>query len=98
MRQSQGQVRPSPSNTRVGHRPAGQRPLTERQQRVVDFIGSFHAEHGYAPTIRQIAEQFGFRSPNGVICHLRALQKRGVICWVPNACRTLQIISQASAN
>ncbi|GIW94253.1 MAG: LexA repressor [Pirellulaceae bacterium] len=69
--------------------------LTERQQRVFEFIRDFIRAHGYGPTVREIAEQFGIRSPNGVICHLRALEKKGIIRRAPNKSRTIELTEEA---
>ena len=46
--------------------------LTQRQQEVYDMIRSLIVDRGYGPTVREIGEQFGIKSPNGVMCHLRA--------------------------
>lgn len=56
-----------------------QEQLTKKQQVVFDFIRSRIADEGYGPTIREIADEMGFSSPNGVICHLTALEKKGLI-------------------
>lgn len=53
--------------------------LTKRQQQVYRFIRQYVQEHGYAPTVREIADRFQMRSPNGVMCHLRALERKGFI-------------------
>ena len=53
-----------------------QETLTKRQQIIFDFIREKIEQRGYGPTIREIADEMGFRSPNGVICHLTALQKK----------------------
>ena len=33
-------------------------PLTDRQKEVLDFIGNYIAEQGYAPTLREVAFEF----------------------------------------
>ena len=55
-----------------------QERLTKRQQRVFDFIVD-RISNGHSPTIREIAEAMDFSSPNGVMCHLSALEKKGLI-------------------
>lgn len=55
--------------------------LTMPQQRVYDFIRRRILERGHPPTIREICAEMGFSSPNGVICHLRPLEKKGYIHW-----------------
>lgn len=54
------------------------KPLTERQQQIMDLIRE-GVERGRAPTVREIAQACGIASPNGVMCHLRALEKKGHI-------------------
>ncbi|BCS51856.1 transcriptional repressor LexA [Geobacter sp. SVR] len=51
--------------------------LTERQQKVLDFITRFTQTHGYSPTVRDIAAHLGVSSPSGVNRHLEALEKKG---------------------
>jgi len=54
------------------------RPLTDRQRDIYRFyIDESFA--GRTPSIREIGERFGIRSPNGVMCHLRALVKKGAL-------------------
>jgi repressor LexA len=54
-------------------------PLTAKQQKIYDFICHRIDERGYPPTIRDIGSAFDIRSPNGVMCHLKALEKKGFI-------------------
>ena len=53
--------------------------LTGQQQRIYDYIRQYIQQNGYPPAIRDIGTAFGIVSPNGVMCHLRALQKKGYI-------------------
>ena len=53
--------------------------LTGQQQRIYDYIRNYIQQNGYPPAIRDIGTAFGIVSPNGVMCHLRALQKKGYI-------------------
>ncbi len=63
--------------------------LTERQREVYDFIREKIKGRGYGPTVREIGEQFGISSPNGVMCHLKALEKKGLIIREPNMSRAI---------
>jgi repressor LexA len=65
-------------------------PPTERQQQILDLIRVSLRDRHYAPTVREIQEAVGIANPNGVMCHLRALKKKGLIEWVPGTNRTLQ--------
>ena len=51
--------------------------LTDRQQKILDFISGFTRSNGYSPTIRDICSSLGIASTNGVNRHLDALQKKG---------------------
>ncbi|MBY0522755.1 MAG: transcriptional repressor LexA [Gemmataceae bacterium] len=53
--------------------------LTERQREIYDFIKHKIESRGYGPTVREIGLGFDIRSPNGVMCHLKALEKKGLI-------------------
>jgi len=55
------------------------RPLTVRQQEVLDFIAESLTQTGIMPSTREIQEHFGFASQTAAVNHLRALEKRGVI-------------------
>ncbi len=53
--------------------------LTDRQQGIYNFIRKHIETKGYPPAIRDICDAFGISSPNGVMCHLKALEKKGYI-------------------
>jgi repressor LexA len=65
--------------------------LTARQRAIHDFIRACLIEHGKAPTIREIAKHFGIRSPNGVLSHLRALERKGMIVREATEARAIQL-------
>lgn len=53
--------------------------LTARQAKVLAFIKSYIAQHGYPPSNRDVMENLGCASPNGAACHLRVLESKGHI-------------------
>src|SRR5438132_8685830 len=55
------------------------RQLTDRQRAIYEFIRDRIETRGYGPTVREIGNGFGIKSPNGVMCHLKALEKKGLI-------------------
>ncbi|HBO43718.1 MAG TPA: repressor LexA [Planctomycetaceae bacterium] len=65
--------------------------LTERQRDVYDFIREKIRARGYGPTVREIGDRFEIRSPNGVVCHLKALEKKGLISREANRSRAIQL-------
>lgn len=69
--------------------------LTHRQKEVLDFIRGKIEDRGYGPTVREIGENFDISSPNGVMCHLKALEKKGLITREPNMSRAIQLTEEA---
>jgi repressor LexA len=67
--------------------------LTRRQQQILDFLQQFQQARGLMPTAREIAGQFGFRSPNAVTSHLRLLRKKGVLAGEAGKARALRVVS-----
>jgi len=68
--------------------------LTDRQQAVYEFIREKIRTRGYGPTVREIGQHFRIRSPNGVVCHLKALEKKGLIVREPNLSRAIQLAGE----
>jgi len=68
--------------------------LTPRQDEIFEFLKEKILVRGYGPTVREIGNEFGIRSPNGVMCHLKALEKKGLIIREPNMARAIQLANQ----
>jgi repressor LexA len=66
--------------------------LTERQQEIYEFIREKIDSRGYGPTVREIADRFKIKSPNGVMCHLKALEKKNYIQREGFSARAIQIV------
>ena len=71
--------------------------LTPRQREIYYFIRSKIQGRGYGPTVREIGLQFQIKSPNGVMCHLKALQKKGLIHREPNMSRAIQLLDDPTS-
>ena len=65
--------------------------LTARQLSVYEFIRDKILDRGYGPTVREIADAFDIKSPNGVMGHLRALEKKGFILRDKNKSRAIAL-------
>jgi repressor LexA len=68
--------------------------LTSRQREIYEFLKEKITKRGYGPTVREIGAQFGIRSPNGVMCHLKALEKKGLISRESHMSRAIQLSDQ----
>ncbi len=69
------------------------RGLTPRQAQVLEFINQYLDEHGYPPTVREVAANFGFRSPRAAHDHMKALQRKGYLRSVPGKPRALEVLT-----
>jgi len=66
--------------------------LTRRQKEILDFLGGYIGEHGYAPTIEEIGHHFGLSSLATVHKHLTNLQEKGLIKRAWNRSRALELV------
>ena len=53
--------------------------LSPKQQQIYDYIVSFSGLHGYPPSVREIGEYVGLKSPSTVHFHLKGLEAAGLI-------------------
>ncbi len=73
----------------------GVEQLTPRQRDVYEFLYDKIVNRGYGPTVREIGENFNINSPNGVMCHLKALEKKGLIRRTRNKSRAIELTGDA---
>ena len=69
--------------------------LTPKQQRIYDFIRTFTRRQGYPPTLREIGQAVGVRSPSTVKYHLDNLRQAGLIQWDGGKTRSLSLPHQS---
>ena len=72
-------------------------PLTDRQREVLEFIRKCFRKRGYGPTVRELAKGVGIQSPNGVMGHLDALQRKGYIKRQANLSRSIILLESAAS-
>lgn len=76
----------------------GKKPtLTRRQREIYEFLRDKIMNRGYGPTVREIGTHFSIRSPNGVMCHLKALERKGLIIREQNMSRAIQLADGAQS-
>lgn len=61
------------------------------QARMLEAIDHYEAMRNQPPTVRDLAALLRF-SVNGVMCHLKALRKKGYITWESGQPRTLRAV------
>ena len=67
------------------------RDLTARQEEILALIREWIDTTGLPPTRAEIAERFGFSSPNAAEQHLKGLAKKGVLELVPGTSRGIRL-------
>ncbi len=72
--------------------------LTDRQREIYEFIREKIETRGYGPTVREIGLNFDIKSPNGVMCHLKALEKKGLIKREGFSARAIMLIDHRPAS
>ena len=65
--------------------------LTTQQQRIYDFIRTSIQQVGYPPTLREIGQEIGVRSPSTVKYHLNHLRDAGVLRWEEGKTRSITL-------
>ena len=65
--------------------------LTPKQQRIYDFIRTFTRQMGYPPTVREIGQHVGVRSPSTVKYHLDHLRQAGLLQWDGGKTRSITL-------
>ena len=65
--------------------------LTERQQRILEMIRENVATRGYPPSVREIGEAVGLRSPSSVHSQLAALERGGYLRRDPSRPRAIEV-------
>ena len=74
------------------------KPLTNRQQEVLDLLKRHLETTGMPPTRAEISRELGFKSPNAAEEHLKALARKGAIEIISGASRGIRILTDDSAN
>ncbi len=65
--------------------------LTPKQQQIYDYILEFADEHGYPPSVREIAQAVNLKSPATVHFHLKGLREAGYISQAEGKTRAITI-------
>ena len=69
--------------------------LTSAQQELYDWLAAYIGSQRHSPSIRQMMEAMGLRSPAPIQSRLRHLQQKGWITWQEGQARTLQLLGNA---
>ena len=68
--------------------------LTPKQQKIYDFIRDFSRAYGYPPTVREIGDSLGLKSPSTVKFHLDNLRAAGFLQWDGGKTRSITLTQE----
>ena len=68
--------------------------LTDAQQELYGWIKNYMKNFNHSPSIRQMMEAMGLKSPAPIQSRLKHLQDKGYISWQEGKARTLQIVDE----
>ena len=68
--------------------------LTEAQNELYGWIKDYMKNFKHSPSIRQMMQAMGLRSPAPIQSRLKHLQDKGYISWQEGKARTLQILDE----
>lgn len=68
--------------------------LYKKERGVLEYIAQFQRQYGYSPTLVEIAEATGHRSPSTVHAIIRSLVSKGYVQKVDGNTRVLKIIDE----
>ena len=64
---------------------------------IIAAIARHCSEHGYGPSIIEVAQAIGYTSVGSVSYRLRKLRDEGKITWQPGRARTLRVAREVTA-
>lgn len=73
-------------------RPCGRHVPTERQRRILQFIGEYAAVHGCAPSDRDIAKGAGLKAASSAHYHLQILKEAGYLSYTEGVPRSVRVL------
>ncbi len=68
--------------------------LSDAQNELYEWIKSYIRDFNHSPSIRQMMQAMGLRSPAPIQSRLKHLQQKGFISWQEGKARTLQIVDE----
>lgn len=71
--------------------------VSDRQHAILEFLHEYVEQHGYPPTVREIGEAVGLRSPSTVHAHLAHLERAGLLRRDPTKPRAIELTDRRRA-
>jgi repressor LexA len=72
--------------------------LTKRQREVLEALRRLHDQHGFPPSLREVASEVGLASASSVHAHVVKLTERGLVERRPGQPRTVRRIAAGQSS
>ena len=73
---------------------SGNKNLSQAQNELYEWIKDYMRDFQHSPSIRQMMQAMGLKSPAPIQSRLRHLQEKGYINWQEGKARTLQVVDE----
>ena len=70
--------------------------LSDAQNELYEWIRDYMRDFNHSPSIRQMMDAMGLKSPAPIQSRLKHLQKKGFISWQEGKARTLQLVNKVA--
>ena len=72
--------------------------LSDAQNELFEWIKNYMKNFHHSPSIRQMMDAMGLKSPAPIQSRLKHLQEKGYISWQEGRARTLQLVNELQKN
>ena len=72
-----------------------ERPISKKQEEILNYIKNEILERGFPPAIREICQAVGLKSTSSVHSHLESLERNGYIRRDPTKPRAIEILDES---
>ena len=70
--------------------------LTPKQQEIYEYIVQFTQDKGYPPSVREIGQALGLKSPSTVHFHIKGLENAGVLTKAAGKTRAMTLTDESN--
>ena len=74
------------------HIASGRKPISKKQQEILDYLKQEILDRGFPPSVREICEAVHLKSTSSVHAHLETLEKNGYIRKDATKPRAIEIL------
>lgn len=72
--------------------------MNKRHKTIIEFVSKYIENHGYSPTLQEIAHGIGLKSTSNIENHIKKMVKEGSIIKEPKQWRGLKIPDQSTTS